>query len=161
MSRCASPLGRITVALAIAVALMACESPRKAGAPEPAPEPLPDDPVLASIVTVARERASHMKAEGEPHRGELREGQTRDLALVLKDPFCYALLGAAGDGAQDLSLLLFDPTGVPVQKDASAGRQPTLGLAEPLCPPAPGLYRLEVRMVKGAGPFALGVYYAE
>jgi hypothetical protein len=159
MSRCASRLGRIGVPLAIAVALMACESPRKADAPEP--EPLPDDPVLASIVTVARERASHMKAEGKPHRGELREGETRDLALVLKDPFCYGLLGAAGDGAEDLSLLLFDPTGVPVQRDASAGRRPTLGLAEPLCPPAPGLYRLEVRMVKGAGPFALGVYYAE
>jgi hypothetical protein len=154
---------RLLLCLGVA-ALMGCDGDaaseeRRRGA-EP-PPPLPGDPLEAAVEEVARDRAGHMRPEGDMRRGTLAAGAHQDLVFVLKDPFCYAVVAGGGQGVEALDLLLFDPTGVPVQHDKGAGTRPTLGIAEPLCPPAPGMYRVQVHMREGSGEYALGLYFTD
>jgi hypothetical protein len=151
------------VALCLALlALAGCErEERPARRAAAASAPLPDDPLEGAVEVVARERASHMRPEGDMRRLTLGAGEHQDLAFVLKDPFCYAIIAAGGSDVTDLDLLLFDPTGVPVQHDGTTHPRPTLGLREPICPPLPGVYRVQVRMTDGEGDVAVGLYFSD
>jgi hypothetical protein len=91
-------------------------------------------------------------------RGQLREGERSDHLLVLRGGFCYRVLGVAGDGVEDLDLLLFDSNGVEAQQDPGQDRFPALGVQSAICPGSAGAFRLQVWMYKGSGAFIAGVY---
>ncbi len=110
------------------------------------------------VAGMAKRYAQALVVDGPLLQGELRQGAHRDFLLVLRGGSCYRVLGAAGEGVEDLDLLLYDPNGVEVQQDPQQDRFPVLGLQSELCPPVSGAYRLQTLMYRGAGPYALRVY---
>ncbi|MFW5875897.1 MAG: hypothetical protein ACOCXM_04115 [Myxococcota bacterium] len=157
---------RLPLILAALLLFAACEEGPGSEAdddpPEaPASEPLSDDPLEAAIQKTARKRTRYMQPEGDFRRGSLEQGETMDLALVLKDPHCYAAFAQGGPDVEDLDLFLYDPANVPVQQDSATNPHPTLGLSDPVCPAEPGVYRLQVKVHRGHGEFALRLYRSE
>lgn len=162
---------RLPVILAFLLAFTACEeAPGSEGgeteatadpAEAPPSEPLSEDPLEAAIQKTARKRTRYMQPEGEFRRGSLEQGETTDLALVLKDPHCYSVFAQGGADVDDMDLFLFDPNNVPVQQDSTTHDHPTLGLSDPICPAEAGVYRLQVKVHRGHGEFVFRLYRSE
>ena len=92
-----------------------------------------------------------------PLRGRLDQGSKRDHMTVLSAGHCFKIVGTGGPDVQDLDLLLFDPNLVQIQRDVGHDPVPVIGQQSPLCPTLSGVYRLQARMVKGEGEYAIQV----
>lgn len=151
-------------ALLAAPALGACDT-------EPYEEPrqiddAPDLPPPADALEAAiRERAPNEAMLMIPHegvvRGELAEGERRDFTSVLRAGLCYKVLAQGGAGVRDLDLVVYDANGVLLQRDATEDAHPVIGVQRAICPIDPGLYRIEVRMAAGGGPWAAQVWVSQ
>lgn len=133
---------------------------RNAGA-EPASAaaltPETHDPEQA-LAQQAKRYAQALLADGPIVKGSLAQGARSEQLLVLRGGYCYRVLGAGGEGVEDLDLLLYDPNGVEVQQDPAQDAFPILGQQSEICPSTSGAYRLQVLMYKGSGDFALRAY---
>lgn len=138
------------------------EAPSPAGAaPPPLPPPDPGDAVGVRLHQVASRFAQHMVPSGPATRGTLETGGVEDLQVVLTAGHCYRVIGAGGDGVEDLDLFLFDPDSVPLQQDTAVDPVPVLGLSQPICPETNGAFRVQVRMFAGRGDFAVQVFQSQ
>jgi hypothetical protein len=117
-----------------------------------------DDALGQKVHALARDLGAGLEPVSPLWHGRLPQGRVRELQAVLKHGRCYRIIGAGGDGVEDLDLLLLDDAGVPERQDSAADAHPVLGLTDPICPRRPGLYRIRARMVKGEGPFAVRVF---
>lgn len=121
--------------------------------------PDPDDPLARRVHAIAADRFAQQMLPASPmHRGSLEKGSVRNYQAVLKPLRCYRVIAAGGDGVEDLDLMLFDRGGVPVQTETGTDATPVLGLAEPLCPQQAGVFRLQVKMFKGAGEYGVRIF---
>jgi hypothetical protein len=154
------------MALALACcAAVACDG----GEPEPEPEMIDETPVLpepadaleAEIQRRSPNEALMMVPSEPPVRGELAEGTARDFSAALRAGLCYKVLGQGGPGVGDLDLLVYDQNGVLLQRDATVSAQPVIGVDRAICPTEPGLYRVEVRMARGGGPYAVQLWVSQ
>jgi hypothetical protein len=157
-----------------AAALWLCagcgEPPSSTAAQEIAPDDAEGDPnapanaepagaSLDEMLTLkAKKYAKDWASAGPTIRGELHEGGRSDHLLVMRAGFCYRVIGVAGNGVDDLDLLLFDSNGVQVQQDPAQDRFPVLGMHSEICPTVGAAYRLQAVMYKGSGAFVAGVY---
>jgi hypothetical protein len=92
------------------------------------------------------------------HRGTLAERARQDFLSVLTDGHCYRFIAVAGPEVQDLDLALFDANNVEVQRDVTEDPTPQLGNSASICPIEPMAFRIEARMRRGHGPFAIGAF---
>ncbi len=146
---------------ALALALAGCDAgpPSDDDVIENAPpEPPPADALEAHLRELGRERAPFMILSEAAMRGEAAEGDVRDFSHVLHPGWCYKVLGAGGEGVTDLDLRVYDPNDVLLQRDTTRDADPYIGQMRPICPAESGTYRVQVRMVEGAGPFVVQVY---
>jgi hypothetical protein len=158
--------GRASVAVALLWALAAsgCDGRRAeelARIDEAPALPPPADELEMAIRRRAPNEALLMVPHDAPVRGELAQGQRRDFTAVLRPGLCYKVLGEGGAGVGDLDLVAYDPHGVLLQRDATQHPHPALGIDRPICPAEPGLYRFEIRMVQGGGPYAVQVWVSQ
>jgi hypothetical protein len=68
------------------------------------------------------------------------------------------LAAADPDHVQDLDLALIDAHNVETQRDVNEGPNPSLGVNASICPIEASAVRIEVRMRRGHGNFALAVF---
>jgi len=150
-------------ALGIAWLAASCEGrPQRPEPIDPTPElPPPTDALEAAIRQRAPQEALLMVPHEPPVRGELAEGEKRDFTSVLRPGLCYKVLGEGGPGVVDLDLFAYDPHNVLLQRDATQHAHPALGVERAICPPEPGLYRFEIRMVRGSGPYAVQIWVSQ
>lgn len=146
-------------ALALALVLVGCDAtPHQ---PDPPPEHHQDPPADA-LEARLRERgaelADWMIPNGDPMRGEIAEGGSRDFSQLFQPGWCYKVVAVGGEGIEELDLLLYDGHSVLVERDTNRGAEPYLGLARPICPGVNAMYRIEVRAVEGGGEIGLQVY---
>ncbi len=148
-------------AAVLALTLFACdlELPTTREDPVPAdPAPPPADELEASLRELGRQRAPYMILSEASMRDEIEEGSARDYSQVFYPGWCYKVLGLGGEGVEDLDIRVYDPNDVLLQRDTTRDNQPFIGRMRPICPPVPGTYRVQVRMVSGAGAFVVQVY---
>lgn len=122
------------------------------------PEEPPADELEAQLRALGREVAPYMIRDEGAMRGEAENGSARDFSHVMHPGWCYTVLGLGGEGVEDLDLRVYDQNGVLLQRDTTQDPRPYLGRMRAICPASSGTYRIEVRMVGGAGPFAAQVY---
>ncbi|MEQ8453628.1 MAG: hypothetical protein RLO52_04525 [Sandaracinaceae bacterium] len=122
------------------------------------PETPPADELEARLRARGQEVAPWMIRDGEALRGEADEGGARDYSHAMHPGWCYKVVGLGGEGVEDLDLRVYDPNQVLIQRDTTRDAQPYLGQMRPICPGSSGTFRIEVRVVTGAGPFAVQVY---
>lgn len=112
-----------------------------------------------------RERAPSEAMLMIPHegvvRGDLARGERRDFTSVLRTGLCYKVLGQGGEGVEDLDLFVYEPDGVLLQRDSTRHDHPVIGVERAICPVEPGLYRVEVRMAAGSGPYAVQLWVSQ
>jgi hypothetical protein len=145
------------------LALPACDEP------PPRPRQIDDAPDLPppadALEAAIRERAPNEAMLMIPHeavvRGELSEGGRRDFTTVLRAGLCYKVLGQGGDGVRDLDLVVYDANSVLLQRDATQHDHPVIGVDRAICPIDAGLYRIEVRMAQGGGPYAVQLWVSQ
>ena len=118
------------------------------------------DPELADALGRALLKQIETHAPGwikqdKLYRGTLAERARQDFLAVLTDGHCYRFLSVAGAEVQDLDLALFDANNVEVQRDVTEDPTPQLGGSVSICPIEPMAGRLEARMRRGHGPFAI------
>lgn len=148
------------VALVVGLALVGAGCDAIVGEPpeddtvEPPPEEPPADELEAQLREQGREQAPYMIREGEAMRGE----GTRDFSRVLHTGWCYKVIGRGGEGVNDLDVRVYDPNDVLLQRDTSQDPTPLVGRMRPICPPASGTYRIELRVVDGEGEYAAQLY---
>lgn len=99
-------------------------------------------------------RARGYEAMGEQVRGQLPEGQTRDVELTLEGGKCYAVLAVGDNGVRDLDLLLNDSAGTTIDRDVQTDPRPIVRV----CPTTSGAFHVQVRMFSGSGSFVYGAY---
>lgn len=126
----------------------------------------PDLPPPADALEAAmRERAPSEAMLMIPHepvvRGELAEGERRDFTSVLRAGLCYKVLAQGGPGVSDLDVIAYSPENVLLQRDATQSDAPVIGVQRAICPLDTGLYRFEVRMARGGGPFAAQIWVSQ
>ncbi len=128
-------------------------------------DPLELPPPADALEAAIRERAPTEAMLMIPHeavvRGELTEGGRADLTSVLRAGLCYKVLAQGGPGVRDLDLFVFDPNGVLLQRDRTQDEHPVIGVERAVCPQEPGLYRVEVRMTAGGGPYAVQLWVSQ
>ena len=122
------------------------------------PETPPADELEARLRARGQEVAPWMIRDGEALRGEADEGGARDYSHAMHPGWCYKVVGLGGEGVEDLDLRVYDPNQVLIQRDTTRDAQPYLGQMRPICPGSSGTFRIEARVVTGAGPFAVQVY---
>jgi hypothetical protein len=91
-------------------------------------------------------------------RGTLNERARQGFLVVLPYGHCYRFLASGGAGVTDLDLALFDSNGVEIARDTSEDPAPNVGVAASICPGDASAVRVEARMRRGHGDFALGVF---
>ncbi|MCB9593532.1 MAG: hypothetical protein H6719_12430 [Sandaracinaceae bacterium] len=146
----------------VALALFGCDAAAPSrdddvieGAP---PVPEPADALEARLRELGRERAPYMILDEASTRGEAARGDVRDVSHVLHPGWCYKILGAGGEGVEDLDLRIYDPNDVLLQRDTTRDPDPYIGQMRPICPSESGTYRIQIRMVEGAGAYVVQVY---
>ncbi|MCS6856682.1 MAG: hypothetical protein NZM37_03125 [Sandaracinaceae bacterium] len=127
--------------------------------PPPPNRPPPADALEAALRKREPKEAYALTPYEPPFRMRLKEGESQTFARVLKEGFCYKALIQCDDGVQAISARLFDPTNVLLQVDTKEGCCAALGGGRPLCPEEPGVYRIEIRLLKGEGE-VLAQWYA-
>ncbi len=124
----------------------------------PLEPPDPNDAIAVRMAETASTHAEGLTPATPLLRGALGPGERQDFQAILVGRRCFRVLGVGTSTVIDLDLLLFDPNGVQVQQDTSADALPILGHAHPLCPERPGAYRIQARMLEGAGEFGVQVF---
>ncbi len=107
--------------------------------------------LLDQVAARARQVAPEMQAVTPAARESLTEGQRIERELALVPGRCYRVVTAAEPSVQDIDIAVNTPSGGELQHDGTRDAVPTLGVAQPLCPAAPGTHRLSIRMVRGGG----------
>lgn len=123
----------------------------------PAPDPAVD-PLGARLHAMGQRLIPRHEPEGGVLRGRLRQGEIEDHPVVLVGTHCYAVLGVASEGVQDLDLLLLDPNGAAVMHDTDEGQEASMGVREQICPATPGSFKVRVRAFRGEGDYAIRVF---
>jgi len=106
-----------------------------------------------------RTDAPHARPTSSLRRGQLAPGRAAESVVVLTGVRCYEILAVVEHAAPGLRLTLFDPTGVPQVHVDGDSDSLALGHAEPICPGAPGAYRLRLEADADMA-YALRVYGA-
>ncbi len=91
-------------------------------------------------------------------RGTLQQGEARSHAFEIAAGHCYRIIAVGGVDVNDLDLSLFGPDGAEIDADTQTDNYPVIGRSRPVCPPAAGRYRLEVRMYDGHGDYGVQVF---
>ncbi|NOY89984.1 MAG: hypothetical protein GXP55_02155 [Deltaproteobacteria bacterium] len=153
------------LSLALLALLVGCAEPTPAATPaaeELAPVergPEYDFPLGQRLFDLWREDAPHAHATSSLHRGRLAPGRPAENLVVLTGVRCYQILAVVERPTPGLRLTLFDPTGVPQVRAEGDSDSLSLGHDEPICPGAPGRYRLRLEG-DGETAYALRVYGA-
>ena len=150
-------LAAVSIPAAVSILAIAC------GEPEARPRQIDEAPVLPppadaleeAIRARAPSEAMLMIPDGDVTRGRLAVGDDLDVVAVLRAGLCYKVLGQGGPGVEDLDLVVHDPNGVLLQRDASEHDRPVIGVERAICPAESGVYRIVVSMRRGAGEFAV------
>ena len=116
------------------------------------------DSLQQQLQQLAGRYAPGMLSAGPIRRGVLSAGEKRDYQMVLEAGRCFRVVGRGGEGVEDLDLFLFDPNGVQVRQDLGRDNAPVLGVAAPICPERSAAYRVQVRMVEGAGTYGVQLF---
>lgn len=113
----------------------------------------------ALLEQVSRHAQGWVKHE-HVRRGTLAERARQAFLVVLPYGHCYRFVASGGAGVIDLDLALFDANGVEIARDISEDPTPVLGEAASICPSDANAVRVEARMRRGHGEFALGVFHS-
>lgn len=117
------------------------------------------DPLGQAIVEAVRQDALGWTKDESLRRGSLNERERQQFLWVLKYGRCYRVFAAADpDQVQDLDLALIDAHNVETQRDLSESPTPSLGVNASICPIESTAVRIEARMRRGRGKFALAVF---
>ncbi len=151
--------------LSLLTLLCACAEP--APPATPAAEELPpvergpeyDFPLGPRLFDLWRQDAPHAHPTSSLLRGRLAPGRPAENLVVLTGVRCYQILAVVERSTPGLRLTLFDPTGVPQVRAEGDADSLSLGHDEPICPGAPGRYRLRLEG-DGDAAYALRVYGA-
>ncbi|HKU41679.1 MAG TPA: hypothetical protein VJR89_26160 [Polyangiales bacterium] len=111
----------------------------------------------ALLEQVAQHAPGWVKRESL-RRGTLAERARQAFLVVLPYGHCYRFVASGGAGVIDLDLALFDSNNVEIARDTSEDPAPVLGEAASICPSDASAVRVEARMRRGSGEFALGVF---
>lgn len=128
--------------------------PSPAPAPAPARPQAPADPLGQRLWELSQTFAPGSVLFGQWHKGALSRGDERDFFWNLQPGHCYTVIAVGSPSATDLDLYLFDPNRRRVTSDRERNNFPHLTH----CASLPGAYRVEVKMYRGDGPFAVGVF---
>lgn len=153
-------------AVSVAIACGACgesSAEREAAAVRERVTALAKDPELAdplgrAIFDQAEQHAPGWVKHERLYRGTLAERGRQSYLAVLPSGHCYRVLGAGGPSVRDLDLAMFDSNNVEIARDVTADRAPALGVGASICPADASSYRIEVRMRRGDGDFAFGIF---
>jgi hypothetical protein len=124
---------------------------------------LAHDPELSdgmgqAIVEAARRDALGWVKDESVRRGSLNERERQAFLWVFKYGRCYRVLAAGDpDHVQDLDIALIDAHNVETQRDLSESPNASLGVNASICPSEATAVRIEARMRRGHGSFALAV----
>ena len=99
-------------------------------------------------------RARGYEPYGEPTRGNLTQGQTREIPIELETGRCYAILAVGDTSVRDLDVLLLDSGGRQIDRDRAPDARPTVRV----CATSTGSFNMQVRMFAGSGAFAYQAY---
>lgn len=168
-TRCAASPAGVAVLACWTIAFAGCgenAAARTAAANAQRSAELARDPELADALGQAlfartNERASGWLKHEHVQRGTLADRGKQAFLSVLPFGHCYRFLAVSGAGVSDLDLALFDANGVEIARDVTEDGSPELGVTASICPAEPSQYRVEVRMRRGHGDFALGVFRSE
>lgn len=151
------------LALPLVLAVGCDEAPYEE--PRQIDDPLELPPPADALEAAIRERAPNEAMLMIPHeavvRGELAEGERRDFTSVLRAGLCYKVLAQGGPGVGDLDVIAYSPDNVLLQRDATESDRPVIGVQRAICPTETGLYRFEVRMARGGGPYAAQIWVSQ
>jgi hypothetical protein len=130
-----------------------------APAPQPqgGPAPLPGDPLSRRVLELARNFAPGSRLVGQIRRGAASRGDSVNFSYTLASGHCYTIIVAGAPSATDIDLYLFDPNRRRVASDRERNNFPHISH----CAGLPAPYRVEVKMYRGDGPFAVGVFDAQ
>lgn len=129
----------------------------RAAAPEVGVTP---DPQLESMVQQQAETAapgSEMVTDTLFRGVGYDKGEFQDFRVELQSGQCYIFVGAGDETIGALQLFVWDPDNSRVASDRSKKRE---ALAQ-LCPETTGTYKLQGKIGRGAGHFAIGVFGKE
>ena len=122
-------------------------------------DPELSDALGQNIVEAVRHDALGWYKDETLRRGSLNERERQQFLWVLKYGRCYRVFAAADpDQVQDLDLALIDANNVETQRDLSESPNPSLGVNASICPIESTAVRIEARMRRGRGKFALAVF---
>ena len=116
--------------------------------------------VLRTVTAFSRRFSEGHTRAMQPTTGSLDAAGNRRYALPVRANRCYLVFGVATASASDLDLVLSESSGTEVESDLSYGTTAMLGVRQPLCFEANALLKLEVRLVYGAGTYAVEVFSA-
>ena len=148
-------------ALAFCVSLASCERSERAPATFPLPANLsePTTPLEARLRERGPVDAPTLVPFSAPYIANYAEGESRSFNAVFRGGgICYKILGQGGEGVTDVDLLVYSPDNVLQQRDNSADAEPVVGSRRPICPSDPGVWRIAVTSVAGAGEIAAQVW---
>ncbi len=89
-------------------------------------------------------------------KGNLSTGNDQVFKVRLRAGHCYTIIGAGSPSVRNLDIVLLDPNGRELDKDASKNNFPTVE-TDP-CLRSGGQYRIKVNMFSGFGQFGLQVF---
>ena len=166
--RSSTALERLATLLSasVAIACGACgesSAEREAAAVRERVSALAKDPELADPLGRALFDQVEQHAPGwvkyeRLYRGTLAERGRKAYLAVLPYGHCYRVLGAGAGGVSDLDLTMFDSNNVEIARDVTADAAPALGVGASICPADASAYRIEVRMRRGHGDYAFGIF---
>jgi len=125
--------------------------------PAPGPAPLPQDPLARRLLQLASNFAPGARMVGQIKRGAASRGDSVNYSYTLVPGHCYTVVVAGAPSATDIDLYLFDPNRRRVTSDRDRNNFPHISH----CASLPAAYRIEVKMYRGDGPFALAVFDAQ
>lgn len=143
--------GQLNVQVQVGIA----PAPQQGVAPPPPVQPA--DPLSRRLMELAGNYAPGSRLVGQIKRGAASRGDSVNYGYTLAPGHCYTIIAAGGPGATDIDLYLFDPNRRRVTSDRERNNFPHISH----CAGLPGPYRVEVKMYRGDGPFALGVFDAQ
>lgn len=123
-------------------------------APAPAQPQRPTDPLGQRLYELSQTFAPGSVLFGQWHRGALSRGDEQDFFWNLQPGHCYTVIAVGSPSATDLDIYLFDPNRRRVTSDRERNNFPHLTH----CSSLPGPYRVHVKMYRGEGPYAVGVF---
>jgi len=109
---------------------------------------------LERLASLGERHGGGMRPVTAPTRETLADGEVVERDISLTPGRCYRVLAASEAGVEDLDLAVRGPTSALLQEDGSEDSSATLGVLRPLCPAAPGQYRLVLRADLGGGALA-------